>query len=542
MFFFRSVKHQIFSICLGTMVIVLLSSAYTYYRLNKTSQILQDIIRENKNAVEVAVRVKRSIGNVERDLYHLLAEKDMAEVRRLAVSSIKNSSLLEEEMQTLIPFFKDRQELAEMLNLNQQMAPQRMSVIRAARNLKQEDALQGLRLLKQDLERIADLSTALTVIAQENLSGIAKHVKQDTDATSIVLITANLACVIILVLLSSAFATSISGSIQDMLHGLRSMATGDLTTWLPTQHALRRRDEVGEMVRSTGKMLGNMSSMIKSVISKTTLMQSHIGQINLAAKNASHSTETLFMVSNELKTAASAVSDQMETTFNQFDTALTESVETTMRMKGDVAALESIQEAFRHFSNDLKNNIDTTKQLTQTVDAIGIMTRTISDISSRTNLLALNASIESARAGEQGRGFAVVADEVRMLAERTSDATKEINLLATQIKEQVRISVECLGQSSGWIDTNLDQLVMLTNSVHDTCDNANRLREMMRGANDEISRQQETVARIQRYSSKLFDLSQQSSSQASMLHEVSDVLQTSSIELGGVMQGFKVKN
>jgi len=78
-------------------------------------------------------------------------------------------------------------------------------------------------------------------------------------------------------------------------------------------------------------------------------------------------------------------------------------------------------------------------------DIVGV----IDEIARQTNMLALNAAVEAARAGEAGRGFAVVASEVRSLAQRSSQAAKDIKNLITNSNGEVREGVDLVNEAGG---------------------------------------------------------------------------------------------
>jgi len=91
-------------------------------------------------------------------------------------------------------------------------------------------------------------------------------------------------------------------------------------------------------------------------------------------------------------------------------------------------------EGMHRIRNTVQETSRRVKLLGDSSSEIGEIIELISDIANRTNLLALNATIEAARAGDAGRGFAVVADEVRILAERSSQAAKDIAVLIEGIQ------------------------------------------------------------------------------------------------------------
>ncbi|GKS99913.1 cache domain-containing protein [Acidovorax sp. SUPP3434] len=162
------------------------------------------------------------------------------------------------------------------------------------------------------------------------------------------------------------------------------------------------------------------------------------------------------------------------------------------RTESQASALEQTAASMEEMTSNVKQNADNARQasvlaqsasdvarrggtvvdkVVQTMGSIDASSRKVSEITGviegiafQTNILALNAAVEAARAGEQGRGFAVVATEVRSLAQRSSEAAKEIKALISHSAEQVKAGTQ-LAQEAGTTMQNLVDSVLRVSAV-----------------------------------------------------------------------------
>lgn len=144
-------------------------------------------------------------------------------------------------------------------------------------------------------------------------------------------------------------------------------------------------------------------------------------------------------------------------------------------------------------SESMKTTTDIAKKLSEAVQEIGVTLKLISDISSSTNLLALNASIEAARAGEAGRGFAVVATEVGNLANSTQDSLKEVESVIERVQHNVREITLQVEENSAKLGTQNEYFANVFRSMQDMTELLNTSVSVVNTMGDAHSKQAQVI-------------------------------------------------
>jgi methyl-accepting chemotaxis protein len=211
--------------------------------------------------------------------------------------------------------------------------------------------------------------------------------------------------------------------VDSLAAGLQKLASGDLRATIDQNFADRY-----EQLRSDFNIaVQTLSELIRSISSSAVTIDHNSGEISHAALDLSRRTEE----------SAAALGETAATL-----TELTSSVQSAA--DGALRADQLVRVArdnAEQSSEVVREAVDAMGEIESSSNQISKIISVIDDIAFQTNLLALNAGVEAARAGDAGRGFAVVASEVRALAQRSSDAAREISTLISNSSSQVQRGV-----------------------------------------------------------------------------------------------------
>lgn len=174
--------------------------------------------------------------------------------------------------------------------------------------------------------------------------------------------------------------------------------------------------------------------------------------------------------------------------------------------------------------------------------AIGKIVQVIDEIANQTSLLALNAAIESARAGEHGRGFAVVAGEVRRLAERTSNATREIDVTVRAIQTGTAEVVDAMRLSMRHVEGGMSSARSAGEALASIIQGSENMQQMVTQIASASSEQSAATQSVNANLNEIAEIGTRTTGSSARAVEACDRLAALALDLNQLVGAFKVRN
>lgn len=228
-----------------------------------------------------------------------------------------------------------------------------------------------------------------------------------------------------------------------------------------------------------------ISKAVEDVAEGSTGMASSISKINENLEEMSRETKDINESVDEIRNQTAAVQD-------------------SSKIMND--KIKSMQDSSHKMDDGISAISKRIETVNATVDKVSNIVSVIEEISSETNLLSLNASIEAARAGDAGKGFAVVAQEIRVLSDNTNTELENIKQIISSLVEECRYCVQASGtivednaKQKEEIKAVLDEFGALDEQIQKTAEKADEIEELVTAMielNDDITKSSNSLTDV----------------------------------------------
>ncbi len=324
-------------------------------------------------------------------------------------------------------------------------------------------------------------------------------------------------------------------AILRLLNEMGNLADGDLTV-----QASVTEDVTGAIADSINFTIEELRTLVRGINSATD-------QVAKATQDAQAISNRLFEASQrqnkEIQKASSSVL-QMAQSINEVSQSAAQSARVAQQ---SLAAAEKGGQAVQNQiagMNEIRTQIqDTSKRIKRLGESsleIGEIVELISDITEQTNVLALNAAIQAASAGEAGRGFTVVAEEVQRLAERSGEATKQIEAIVKTIQADTQDAVAAMEKSTVGVVEGTKLSDAAGQALEEIRRVSRELAELIGGISAQTQKQSASVSDVTRGMQGILKITEETTEGTKQTNVSIGQLTRLAAELRSSVAGFKV--
>jgi twitching motility protein PilJ len=322
-------------------------------------------------------------------------------------------------------------------------------------------------------------------------------------------------------------------AILRLLDEMGSLADGDLTVEATVTEDITGTiaDSFNFAIEELRKLVATVNETALMVDTATKQTENTAAHLAIAADNQAKeinaATESIVSMAASIEEVSGNAERSSDVARHSVEVAHKGGEAVRRTIDGMSAIRETIQETSKRI-----------KRLGESSQEIGNIVELINDIAEQTNILALNASIQASMAGEAGRGFAVVADEVQRLAERSTNATKQIEVLVRTIQTDTNEAVISMERST----TDVVGGALLAENAGAALDEieqvSNQIASLVQNISSSARQQAGSAADVTRRTTRLREIGDQTGKATTATAESISNLSQLATELRKTVEGF----